>query len=72
MAKIEDAYERNPKSTLLPKALATLGEATGRHLQALKALAPQLTDENEVRALREAIEQAEVANKGAREGIKAR
>ena len=70
MAKIEDAYERNPKSTALPKALATLREATGRHLQALKSLAGQVTDEDELRALRDAIEQAEVANKGAREGIK--
>jgi hypothetical protein len=72
MAKIEDAYERNPKSTALPKALATLREATGRHLQALKSLVGQVTEENEVRALRDAIEQAEIANKGAREGIKAK
>jgi hypothetical protein len=72
MAKIEDAYERNPKSTALPKALATLREATSRHLQALKALAAQVTDEDEMRALRDAIEQAELANKGAREGIKAK
>jgi hypothetical protein len=72
MAKIEDAYERNPKSTALPKALGTLREATSRHLQALKSLAAQVTDEDEMRALRDAIEQAELANKGAREGIKAK
>ncbi|MFY9610547.1 MAG: hypothetical protein WAU45_18295 [Blastocatellia bacterium] len=70
MAKIEDAYERNPKSKELPKALATLREATDRHLQALKSLVGQVTDEVERRALGDAIEQAELANKGAREGIK--
>ncbi len=70
MAKIEDSYERNPKSKELPKALGTLREATDRHLQALKALAGQVTDEGERRALGDAIEQAELANKGAREGIK--
>jgi hypothetical protein len=70
MAKIEDAYERNPKSKALPKALATLREATDRHLEALKSLAGQVTDEGEKRALGDAIEQAELANKGAREGIK--
>ncbi len=70
MAKIEDAYERNPKSKALPKALETLREATDRHLQALKSLAGQMTDEREQRALSDAIEQAELANKGARDGIK--
>ncbi|HWO00801.1 MAG TPA: hypothetical protein VNS63_16195 [Blastocatellia bacterium] len=72
MAKIEDAYERNPKSTALPKALTTLREATARHLQALKALAGQVADEDEKRALQDAIEEAELANKGASEGIKAK
>lgn len=70
MAKIEDAYERNPKSKELPKALATLREATDRHLQTLRSLAGQVTDEGERRALSDAIEEAELANKGAREGIK--
>jgi hypothetical protein len=72
MAKIEDAYERNPKSSAVGKALATLREATDRHLQVLKSLTSQLTDENEVRALRDAIEAAELANKGARDGVKAK
>jgi hypothetical protein len=70
MAKIEDSYERNPKSKGLSKALETLREATDRHLQALKALANQVTDDGGKRALGNAIEQAELANKGAREGIK--
>src|SRR5437588_2635570 len=38
MSKLEDAYERNPKSSLLPKALTILRDATDRHLQALRAL----------------------------------
>ena len=70
MAKIEDAYERNPKSTALPKALTTLGDATGRHLEALRSMAGKVTDDDELRALGDAIEQAELANKGAREGLK--
>jgi hypothetical protein len=72
MAKIEDAYERNPKSAPVGKALATLREATDRHLQVLKSLTSQVTDENEMSALRDAIEEAELANKGAREGVKAK
>jgi hypothetical protein len=72
MAKIEDAHERNPKGSAVGKALATLREATDRHLQVLKSLTSQLTDENEVRALRDAIEAAELANKGARDGVKAK
>ncbi|MEK6302500.1 MAG: hypothetical protein AABO41_17450 [Acidobacteriota bacterium] len=72
MAKIEDAYERNPKSAALSKALATLREATDRHLEALKSLGGKVTDDDEMRALADAIEQAELANKGAREGIKAK
>ena len=72
MAKIEDAYERNPKSSPVGKALATLREATDRHLQVLKSLTSQVTDENEMSALRDAIEVAELANKGARDGVKAK
>ena len=72
MAKIDDAYERNPKSSPVGKALATLREATDRHLQVLKSLTSEVTDENEMSALRDAIEEAELANKGARDGVKAK
>ena len=68
MDKLEDAYERNPKSAALPKALAALREATDRHLQALRTLQPEIKDEKESAALRDAIEQAETANQGARNG----
>jgi hypothetical protein len=70
MVKLEDAYERNPKSSALPKALATLRDATDKHLEALRALSSQVKGQEEEAALREAIEQAETANKGARDGLK--
>ena len=70
MNKLEDAYERNPKSTALAKALAHLHGATDKHLQTLRSLAPELKDENETSALRQAVEEAETANKGSRAGVK--
>jgi hypothetical protein len=70
MAKLEDAYERNPKSGSIPKALALLRDATDRHLGILRSLEPGLKDDKEVAAFREALDQAEVANKGARDGLK--
>jgi len=70
LAKLEDAYERNRKSTALPKALATLRDSTDKHLQTLRALEAEMKSEGEMAALREAIDQAETANKGARDGLK--
>jgi hypothetical protein len=66
MAKLEDAYERNPKSTAFAKALSLLREATDRQLTTLRSLSTQVTDGAERRALAEAIDEAETANKGAR------
>ncbi len=70
MAKLEDAYERNPKSTALPKALAVLRDATDTHLQMLRALKAEMTSDSEVAAIGGAIYEAETANKGARDGLK--
>lgn len=70
MAKLEDAYERNPKSQALMRALTTLREATDRHLAQLQSLASELKDEGEIAAVRMAISQAETANEGAKEGLK--
>ena len=70
MNKLEDAYERNPKSSALAKALAHLRDSTDKHLQTLRSLAPELKDENETSALRQAVEEAETANKGSRAGVK--
>lgn len=70
MAKLEDAYERNPKSSALPKALSVLRDATDKHLQTLRALKAEMTTETEVAAISGAIYEAETANKGARDGLK--
>lgn len=69
MAKLEDAYERNPKSSAIPKALTMLRDATERHLQILRSVEPDLKGDKEIDAFREAIDQAETANKGARDGL---
>ena len=70
IAKLEDAYERNPKSNSIPKALAALRDATDRHIQTLKSLESAAKDEKELAALKDAIEQAQTANQGARDGLK--
>jgi hypothetical protein len=70
MAKLEDAYERNPKSTALPKALSVLRDATDKHLETLRKLKPEMKTDDEITAIGSAIYEAETANKGAREGLK--
>ncbi|HYJ46781.1 MAG TPA: hypothetical protein VEV81_09220 [Pyrinomonadaceae bacterium] len=72
IAKLEDSYERNPKSKALSKALEMLREATDRHLQTLRGLMNDVKDPKETDALRHAIEEAETANDGARKGVKAK
>ena len=69
MAKLEDAYERNPKSSALPKALALLRDSTDKHLVTLRSIKPELKTDGEVDALSGAIYEAETANKGARDGL---
>ena len=64
MEKIDDAYERDRKSELLHKALKKFKEAATRQITQLQALAPQITDKREQRALTEAIEEAQTATKG--------
>src|SRR5215470_3227404 len=58
--KLDDWYNRGGKDNLLPKALNKFKEAATRHVAQLRAIAPQLTDKREQRALAEAIEEAEV------------
>jgi hypothetical protein len=72
IAKLEDAYERNPKSASIPKALTILRDSTERHLQIIRTVEPEMKTDGEVGAWREALEQAELANKGARDGLKAK
>lgn len=70
IAKLEDAHERNPKDSALPKALAVLRDSTDNHLRILHSLESNIKNDAEASALKEAIAQAEVANQGAREGLK--
>ncbi|HJQ70463.1 MAG TPA: hypothetical protein VKA70_15905 [Blastocatellia bacterium] len=72
IAKLEDAYERNPKSSAIPKALTILRDSTDRHLQIIRALEPEMKSDSEIAAWREALDQAETANKGARDGLAAK
>lgn len=62
--KLDDAYERSAKNELIPKALSKFKEAVTRHIAQLRALASQVTDPKEQRALAEAIEEAETVTKG--------
>jgi hypothetical protein len=69
MAKLEDAYERNPKSSALPKALTLLRDATDKQLVTLRLLKAELKTDGEVDAVSGAIYEAETANKGSRDGL---
>jgi hypothetical protein len=69
MAKLEDAYERNPKSSALPKALAILRASTDKQLETLRTLKSDMKSESEIAAIAGAIDEAETANKGARDGL---
>ena len=70
MIKLEDSYERNPKAKAFVKALDALLESTDRQLAILKTIEAQLTTDAEKRALKTAVEKADVANQGAREKLK--
>ena len=70
MNKLEDAYERNPKSSALPKALSVLRDATDKHLETLRRLKPEMKTDDEITAMSSALYEAETANKGARDGLK--
>ena len=64
MEKLDDAFERDKKSPALPKALSKFKEGAAHQMPQLRALAPQMTEKKEQRALLEAIEEAETATKG--------
>lgn len=61
--KLDDWNNRGGTDKLLPKALSKFKEAATRHIAQLRAMAPQLTDKREQRALAEAVEEAEVVTK---------
>jgi hypothetical protein len=71
MDKMEDAHDRNPKSSALKRALNILADDTEKQLVTLRSLEPAMKDEAESHALRGAISKAEEASKGAREALKA-
>jgi hypothetical protein len=70
MAKLDDAFERNPKASFVAKALKVLREATDEQLKQLHQLEAQVKTDDEKAALSDAIEKAELANKGANDGLK--
>lgn len=61
--KLDDALNRDSKNPGLDKALSKLKEGASRQISQLRALAPQLTDRREQRAITEAIEEAETVTK---------
>lgn len=72
MAKLEDAYERNPKANALTKALKNLLDSTAEHLKILNNLAATVTSDKEKGILADAIEKATLAHKGAEDSLKAK
>ncbi len=70
IAKLEDAHERNPRDSAIPRALKALLESTDRHLATLRSLSAEMKTEAEKDALRVAVSASETANAGAREGLK--
>jgi len=61
--KMDDSFAREPASPLLKKALAKFKDAANKHIPQLRALASQMTDKKDQRALEEAIEEAETVTK---------
>jgi len=61
--KLDDFFEREPKNDLLKKALRKFKDAANRQIPQLRALASQMTDKKDQRALAEAIEEAETVTK---------
>lgn len=61
--KLDDAFSRN--DSLVPKALSKFKEAARRQLEQLRALEAKMTETRELKALSEAIEEAETVTKGA-------
>ena len=58
--KMDDSLNRDSKSPTLEKAFKKMKEAVGRQILQLRVISPQLSDANEQRMLKAAIEEAEV------------
>ncbi|NDD64139.1 MAG: hypothetical protein EBZ36_09205 [Acidobacteria bacterium] len=63
--KLDDALNRDGKKPALDKALKKAKESAAGHLVKLRTLSGRLTDRQDQRALREAIEEAELVAKAA-------
>jgi hypothetical protein len=61
--KLDDFFERDPKNDQLKKALRKFKDAANRQIPQLRAMAAQLTEKADQRALAEAIEEAETVTK---------
>ena len=60
--KLDDAYSRN--DSLMAKALSKFKESARKQLEQLRSLEAKMTEPKELRALSEAIEEAETVTKG--------
>ena len=60
--KLDDAFDR--KDALVPKALSKFKEAARKQLEQLRSLEAKMTETRELKALSEAIEEAETVTKG--------
>lgn len=60
--KLDDANDR--KDALVPKALSKFKEAARKQLEQLRSLEAKLSERRELKALSEAIEEAEIVTKG--------
>jgi hypothetical protein len=60
--KLDDANDR--KDALVPKALSKFKEAARKQLEQLRTLEAKLSERRELKALSEAIEEAELVTKG--------
>ncbi len=60
--KLDDAFDR--KDALVPKALSKFKESARKQLEQLRSLEAKMTETRELKALSEAIEEAETVTKG--------
>ncbi|MEP7338911.1 MAG: hypothetical protein ABI977_14345 [Acidobacteriota bacterium] len=65
--KMDDAFGREAGNPAFKKALSKFKDAANKHIPQLRALAPQMTDKKDQRALEEAIEEAETITKASTE-----
>ncbi len=61
--KLDDLFSRDPKNDLLKKALQKFKQGANKQIPQLRALASQMTEKKDQRALEEAIEEAETVTK---------